>query len=759
MLNRSAPFNRTGFNRGSSSVTASFYSQKSLTYRVKTTPSAKTKSVQYEVQKPISGAKSLRYAIIVTKTAVTKTIVYRVKTSPSISKSMKYDVRSTHAAVTKSMKYTVPTAPAANTKSVKYTIPKTKAAITKTVTYEAIKNIAGTKSLRYAVLVTKAAVTKSLAYKVCKTQTAITKGLRYVVQSTHAAVTKSLKYTVPSTKAAITKGTVYVVFRNPVGAKQLKYVVKVTMPAITKSVAYEVLRPVAPTKSTRYTAKTSKNLNVYDASFYRNSPAFMNDGDSVGVNVPRYERINLLDNPSFENGASSWYSAVATHTEGGVNNGGYAEAQYSGWMYQVKTLMPVTSYLVKAWFRNKNTYSMVQAGNVQIPYPTVSDGEYAARICVMPAGSSEFDVPITISSYGCDISGTITNYQVSGYSGKTANSKGSVLCMLPKDGEWHELWFVVSYPQVMNCTINFLPAGGSNTIDVDQCMVIPATSYVPGFVDDSSSWIMNEEGTTNLNSSSTKLFTESLTFPIAPPVTPVNGGYWNDLSWSGDIMIPGSYSAGTKITFSGWYMPYSTDTSIAIANTAGAHTWSSNGFCGNLVTPTEWNKWYYFEHTYTVVVDNETSIRAEDRGWDYYNPANAGLTKGFWCNVQIEVKPYSSSFTDSARADEDISIPIGQVIKGSDWTIEGIFYLPYDATQMAQNTHPTVFQIGNYYSNSSVTLMFYGGELTPPSTTHYLQLWVKGQSNSSWSAPPEHMVIASPCVIRQSGSPYRAAKA
>lgn len=159
-----------------------------------------------------------------------------------------------------------------------------------------------------------------------------------------------------------------------------------------------------------------------------------------------------------------------------------------------------------------------------------------------------------------------------------------------------------------------------------------------------------QEPTENLYASASKSFTESLVFPITPPVPPENGGTWNPITWSGDITLP-AVSAGESVTWSGYYMPYSSNTSLTpiSSDTMGIHAWSSRGGEGNVLSCPEWNKWYKF--TFTRTFDSSvTSVRLEDRGYDYYNTNAATYTSGYWCNVQIEKKVYATPFVNGTRA-------------------------------------------------------------------------------------------------------------
>ena len=114
------------------------------------------------------------------------------------------------------------------------------------------------------------------------------------------------------------------------------------------------------------------------------------------------------------------------------------------------------------------------------------------------------------------------------------------------------------------------------------------------------------------------------------------------ISWSDACRnYTDSYSAGTKITVSGWHMFYSTDTSLTMdsRDRLGWH-YSKDGvstYGGTIYTATQWNKWYYFSNTFSST-GVTTSLRVEDGGADYYRSSeDAAKTTQYYCNLQIEV--------------------------------------------------------------------------------------------------------------------------
>ena len=153
--------------------------------------------------------------------------------------------------------------------------------------------------------------------------------------------------------------------------------------------------------------------------------------------------------------------------------------------------------------------------------------------------------------------------------------------------------------------------------------------------------------------------------PVPVPGKIEFGTYWEKSWWWGDINLGATrtFSAGDTITFSGWYLPWTSDLPAIIAanrglydNRLGLHLYGTTYLgIALLLSPIAngvqlvngFNNWWYFESTVTIPAGGSSNVRIEDRGWDYYFN-NSGTSGGaevfnveyYWCNVQIEVKPY-----------------------------------------------------------------------------------------------------------------------
>ncbi len=153
--------------------------------------------------------------------------------------------------------------------------------------------------------------------------------------------------------------------------------------------------------------------------------------------------------------------------------------------------------------------------------------------------------------------------------------------------------------------------------------------------------------------------------PVPVPGKIEFGTYWEKSWWWGDINLGATrtFSAGDTITFSGWYLPWTSDLPAIIAanrglydDRLGLHLYGTTylgialriaPIANGVQLVNGFNNWWYFESTATIPAGGSSNVRIEDRGWDYYfnNSGTAGGAEVFnveyyWCNVQIEVKPY-----------------------------------------------------------------------------------------------------------------------
>lgn len=158
---------------------------------------------------------------------------------------------------------------------------------------------------------------------------------------------------------------------------------------------------------------------------------------------------------------------------------------------------------------------------------------------------------------------------------------------------------------------------------------------------------------------------------VKNPTKFYTGAHWPRTFWNGDVQNGSTLSAGTKVTVSGYYLPWCSDMDDLIAANRGLTStgiglmfYSSAGHGGDvlLISPTMthpedgstmygYNNWWYFEATWTSPSGGANTLRLEDRGWDYYNN-NDGTSGGseiheveyYYMNVQVEYKGYKTPF-------------------------------------------------------------------------------------------------------------------
>ena len=174
--------------------------------------------------------------------------------------------------------------------------------------------------------------------------------------------------------------------------------------------------------------------------------------------------------------------------------------------------------------------------------------------------------------------------------------------------------------------------------DTELLIIATATRFYPGkptsnALETEANWIYLGTNITN-----------PADYPVALPaeVNFQKGASQGSINWADACRnYTDSYSAGTKITVSGWHMFYSTDISLTMnsRDRLGWH-YSKDGastYGGTIYTATQWNKWYYFSSTFSST-GVTTSLRVEDGGADYYRSSeDAAKTTQYYCNLQIEV--------------------------------------------------------------------------------------------------------------------------
>ena len=102
-------------------------------------------------------------------------------------------------------------------------------------------------------------------------------------------------------------------------------------------------------------------------------------------------------------------------------------------------------------------------------------------------------------------------------------------------------------------------------------------------------------------------------------------------------------------------------------------------------------------------------------------------TELFVYAVQFEQKPYATSFTDSIRPPETLTIPTAGVLNPQEGTVEFWWYpinQPAD-TIISQQTAPPVIQVGNYHQNNSWILWC--------GFSSQLMLFVRGDNATGWT--------------------------
>lgn len=95
-------------------------------------------------------------------------------------------------------------------------------------------------------------------------------------------------------------------------------------------------------------------------------------------------------------------------------------------------------------------------------------------------------------------------------------------------------------------------------------------------------------------------------------------------------------------------------------------------------------------------------------------------------DIMLEQKPFSTSFTHTSRAAGQLKYNLPANFSSSQGTISFWYYRSYPNSYVTnQQTSPKLIQIGEYYTNSSITIW---------NINNILSFYVKGNTGSGWSA-------------------------
>jgi len=95
--------------------------------------------------------------------------------------------------------------------------------------------------------------------------------------------------------------------------------------------------------------------------------------------------------------------------------------------------------------------------------------------------------------------------------------------------------------------------------------------------------------------------------------------------------------------------------------------------------------------------------------------------------IQLEQKPYATSFINGTRYPETLTIPTASVLNPQEGTVE-FWWMPINqpaSTIVSQQTSPPIFEIGTYWQPNSLILWVYAGA--------GLRLLVRGNEATTWT--------------------------
>jgi len=254
--------------------------------------------------------------------------------------------------------------------------------------------------------------------------------------------------------------------------------------------------------------------------------------------------------------------------------------------------------------------------------------------------------------------------------------------------------------------------------------------------------VLVEEGTTNLNSD-----------PFFK--TGVSGwgvGTWTTLEWLSSEYNPFSKQNGVMRLYDNDGDKGHCLKGVSISNTPHTVSVLLKILKGNINNINVGGTIYYTDSTYTDYTWNDSDTTRYDMsaifGQGVYklvatitpnssktiskyeiriSHSNTVETELLVYAIQLEQKPYATSFINGTRYPETLTIPTASVLNPQEGTVE-FWWMPINqpaSTIVSQQTSPPIFEIGTYWQPNSLILWVYAGV--------GLRLLVRGNEATTWT--------------------------
>jgi len=254
--------------------------------------------------------------------------------------------------------------------------------------------------------------------------------------------------------------------------------------------------------------------------------------------------------------------------------------------------------------------------------------------------------------------------------------------------------------------------------------------------------VLVEEGTTNLNSD-----------PFFK--TGVSGwgvGTWTTLEWLSSEYNPFSKQNGVMRLYDNDGDKGHCLKGVSISNTPHTVSVLLKILKGNINNINVGGTIYYTDSTYTDYTWNDSNTTRYDMsaifGQGVYklvatitpnssktiskyeiriSHSNTVETELLVYAIQLEQKPYATSFINGTRYPETLTIPTASVLNPQEGTVE-FWWMPINqpaSTIVSQQTSPPIFEIGTYWQPNSLILWVYAGV--------GLRLLVRGNEATTWT--------------------------
>ncbi|MCX7758993.1 MAG: LamG domain-containing protein [bacterium] len=165
----------------------------------------------------------------------------------------------------------------------------------------------------------------------------------------------------------------------------------------------------------------------------------------------------------------------------------------------------------------------------------------------------------------------------------------------------------------------------------------------------------------------------------------------------------------------------------AIAWFDSSNNWISNSYLSDTVIKPNWKRFVISDIAPTNASKARIAVGIDSPQPNYKN------AKIYIKDISFEQKPFATSYVQTSRSSGILKYDLPSSFNSSQGTISFWYYREYPNSYITdQITSPKLIQIGEYYTNSSITIW---------NLTNSLNFYAKGSSGSGWSVMYESGIL------------------